>query len=138
MVTDVCLAPKSPLNGAIAEIMRGNNTAHDRCKAVIAYLFEAAEGEPEEIQYMLYAKHREFMPDEKPVCSSRPFTLMKEMVTDGMANGEIRAMDPNVAAVTIFGGAIRLVFLRMDGVLEKSLPSLLEECWDCAWRGVKS
>jgi AcrR family transcriptional regulator len=126
------------MNGVITEIMRENNTAHDRCRAVITYLFEAAESDPDAIQYMLYAKHREFMPEEKPVCSSRPFTLMKEMVVDGMANREIRTMDPNVAAVTIFGGAIRLLFLRMDGVLENDLPSYLEECWDCAWRGVKS
>ncbi|MCP4338793.1 MAG: TetR/AcrR family transcriptional regulator [Desulfobulbaceae bacterium] len=126
------------MNGVITEIMREKNTAHDRCRAVIAYLFEAAESDPDAIQYMLYAKHREFMPDEKPVCSSRPFTLMKEMVADGMANGEIRTMDANVAAVNIFGGAIRLLFLRMDGVLENNLPSYLVECWDCAWRGVKS
>ena len=99
------------MNVAVDGIMGENKTTHDRCKAVISYLFETAEENPEIMQYMLYAKHREFMPDEKPVCSSRPFTLMKEMVVGGMENGEIRTMDPNVAAVAIFGGAIRLIFL---------------------------
>lgn len=126
------------MNVAVTGIMRDHTTSHDRCKAVISYLFETAEENPDAMQYMLYAKHREFMPDEKPVCSSRPFSLMKDMVMRGMANGEIRIMDPNVAAVAIFGGAIRLIFLRMDGVLENSLPIYLDECWDCAWRGVKS
>ena len=88
------------------------------------------------MHYMLYAKHQEFMPEEKPVCSSRPFTFMKQMIIEGIEAGEIRRIDPNVAAVAIFGGAIRLIFLRLDGVLENPLPSYLEECWECAWKGV--
>lgn len=120
----------------IQGIMHDHATAHDRCRAVMSYLFEATEQDRDMMQFMLYAKHREFLPDEKPVCSSRPFSLMKEMVIQGMAEGEIRKMDPNVAAVTIFGGAIRLMFLRMDGVLENELSAYFEECWDCAWRGV--
>ncbi|MGB3209439.1 MAG: TetR/AcrR family transcriptional regulator [Desulforhopalus sp.] len=125
------------MNMVIGRIMKDHSTAHDRCKAVISYFFDTAEQNPEAMQYMLYAKHQEFMPDEKPVCSSRPFTLMKEMVICGMENGEIRTMDPNVAAVLIFGGAIRLIFLRMDGALENVLSSYLHECWEGAWRGVK-
>lgn len=90
------------------------------------------------MQYLLYAKHKEFMPDEKPVCSSRPFSLMKNMVVEGIERGEILKMDPNVAAVSIFGGAIRLLFLRMDGVLEDKLSNYLNQIWDCAWRSVKA
>lgn len=120
----------------VSSIMINFKTSHDRCKAVMEYLLQATEENRDAMHFMLYAKHKEFMPEEKPVCSSRPFSLMKQMVIEGIDDGDIRQIDPNVAAVTIFGGAIRLIFLRMDGVLDNPLPSYLEECWDCAWRGV--
>jgi len=127
---------ESTMHDEIAAINIKHPTCHARCKAIIAYLFEETEKNPDAMQYMLYAKHREFMPEEKPVCSSRPFTLMKEMVEEGIRTGEVRQMDINVTAASIFGGAIRLIFLRLDGVLDQPLPYYLEECWACAWRGV--
>lgn len=121
---------------AMAAIMAEHRTAHDRCRAVIAHLFDVTEAAPEAMQYILYAKHREFLPSEKPVCSSRPFELMKQMVAEGMATAEIRELEPYVAATAIFGGAIRLIYLRLDGVLPKPLPDYLDAAWECAWRAV--
>lgn len=129
---------EAQMTEAISAIMNTQRSSHDRCKAVMSYLFEATEEDRDAMHFMLYAKHQEFMPEEKPVCSSKPFTLMKQMVVEGIAEGELRNIDPNVAAVTIFGGAIRLVFLNLDGVLEKPLVTYLEECWECAWRGVSA
>ncbi|MEW6593654.1 MAG: TetR/AcrR family transcriptional regulator [Thermodesulfobacteriota bacterium] len=119
---------------AMEAIMAEHRTAHDRCRAVIAHLFDLTETAPETMQYILYAKHREFLPGEKPVCSSRPFELMKTMVMEGMAGGEIRETEPYVVATAIFGGAIRLIYLRLDGVLPKPLPHYLDAAWECAWR----
>jgi len=121
---------------AVTEIMSNHQSAQERCKAIISYLFEISEADPDAMHYMLYARHREFLPDEKPVCSSRPFSLMKEIVATGIEAGEIREMDLNVAAVSIFGGPIRLIFLRLDGVLEQKLPHYLDACWQSSWRGV--
>jgi AcrR family transcriptional regulator len=120
----------------VNQIMLNCSSTEDRCRSVISYLFEATETNSEIMHYMLYAKHREFLPDEQPVCSSRPFALMKEMVIAGIERGEIYRLDPNVAAASVFGGAIRLIFLRLDGVLEKELKWYLDECWECAWRSV--
>ena len=129
---------ESKMNDVISQIMNVHTTAHDRCQAVMSYLFDITEESRDAMHYMLYAKHQEFMPEEKPVCSSRPFALMKQMVIEGIEDGDIRPVDPNVAAVTIFGGAIRLIFLRLDGVLDNPLPAYLEECWECAWRAVSN
>lgn len=120
----------------IREIKVGHATAHDRCRAVIALLFQLTEQEPAVMRFMLFSRHREFIPDQKPVCSSRPFVQMREMVTDGMENGEVREMTPVVAASAVFGGALRLIQLRLDGILDESLPDYLDEIWQCAWRSV--
>ena len=111
-------------------------TAHDRCRAVITLLFELTEQEPAVMRFMLFSRHREFIPDQKPVCSSRPFVQMREMVAAGMQAGEVREMTPIIAASAVFGGALRLIQLRLDGVLDMPLPETLDEIWQCAWRSV--
>ena len=121
---------------AITGIIANYSSSEERCKAIVFYLFDVTESNPEFMHYMLYAKHREFLPNEKPVCSSRPFSQMKEIIASGIATGEIRKIDVNVAATSVFGGPIRLIFLKLDNVLEQSLLDYLSESWECSWRSV--
>ena len=120
----------------IADIMRNHATAHDRCRAITELLFNMTVEAPETMEFMLYAKHREFLPDELPICSSKPFLMMNELVAEGMEAGEILPMDPTVATACLFGGSIRLITGYLDGVLEQPLPEYLEETWSCGWRAV--
>jgi AcrR family transcriptional regulator len=124
------------LQQTLAAIAQTHATAHDRCRAVMAMLFEVTESNRDAMDFMLYAKHREFLPDERPVCSSKPFETMRAFVQEGMDNGEIRRMDVMVATSCLFGGAIRLITARLDGVLSEPLPDRLDAVWECAWRGV--
>ncbi|BAZ93039.1 transcriptional regulator [Thiohalobacter thiocyanaticus] len=124
------------MESKFSEIEAAHATAHDRCRAVIALLFDLTEQEPAVMRFMLFSRHREFIPDQKPVCSSRPFVQMREMVAVGMKGGEVREMTPIVAASAVFGGALRLIQLRLDGVLDTPLPEYLDEIWQCAWRSV--
>ncbi len=119
------------------DIERKHDSVKSRCRAVIAYLFQLTEEEPEVMTYMLFIQHKEIMPNMAPVCSSKPFTKMRQMVVDGMANGEIKTMDNMVAAASLFGGAFRLISLRLDGVLERSLMEYLDEIWSCARQSVQ-
>ena len=124
------------MEAEFGEIEAAHATAHDRCRAVIALLFDLTEQEPAVMRFMLFSRHREFIPDQKPVCSSRPFVQMREMVAVGMKGGEVREMTPIVAASAVFGGALRLIQLRLDGILDAPLPEYLDEIWQCAWRSV--
>ena len=117
-------------------IMEATQSAHERCKAVLKYLFEATEDNKNAIHFMLYAKHNEFISDEGPVCTSRPFTLMKEIIVEGIKNGEVRKLTPEIIGVNIFGSAIRLICLRVDGVIDEPLPIYLEEFWECVCHGI--
>lgn len=121
---------------AMDDIRKQYKTPHDRCRAVIEQLFQMTEAEPEIMAFMLYAKHREFMPDEAPICSSKPFEQMRSMVKQGIDSGVLMPMDARVAATAVFGGALRMINLRLDGILEKPLPAYLDEVWQCAWRSV--
>jgi len=111
-------------------------SSHDQARELVARLFAWAEAEPREMAFLLYARHREFLPNEPPVCASRPFAMMREMITRGIARGEIRQMDVMVASASLFGGPIRMITSRLDGILPQPLPGYLDEVWDCAWRAV--
>jgi AcrR family transcriptional regulator len=121
---------------AMTDIMISEESTEQRLKAVCAYLFELTETSPQIMQYILYARHREFMPEEMPICSSRPFTVIQEMVREGIEKGAVKQMDLIVASASLMGGAIRLIHLRLDGILEKPLPFYLDEIWECAWKSV--
>lgn len=121
---------------AFSEIEAAHSSTHDRCRASIELLFRMTEEEPAVMRFMLFSRHREFIPDQKPVCSSRPFVQMREMVATGMRDGVVREMTPIVAAAGVFGGALRLIQLRLDGILDAPLLTYLDEIWQCAWRSV--
>jgi len=123
---------------AFNDIESQHDTAQARCRAVIELLFRVTEEEPEVMTYMLFVKHKEFMPGMAPICSSKPFRQMRQMIVNGMTNGEVRSMDDMVAAAAVFGGALRMISLRLDGVLEQSLEGYLDEVWSCAWQSVRS
>ncbi|MHC4799674.1 MAG: TetR/AcrR family transcriptional regulator [Planctomycetota bacterium] len=124
------------MEAAFDNIEQQHDTAEARCRAVIELLFRITEEEPEVMTYMLFVKHKEFMPGMAPICSSRPFSQMREMVASGMKTGEVRPMDAIVAAASVFGGALRMISLRLDGVLEQPLEKYLDEIWSSAWRSV--
>ncbi|MFP4560740.1 MAG: TetR/AcrR family transcriptional regulator [Thiohalorhabdus sp.] len=110
--------------------------ARERCYHVIESLFETTESLPEVMEYVLYFKHREVLPTEKPICASRPFEIIKSIIAEGMAAGEIRPMDEVMASAALLGGPIRLVQLRLEGVIVDPLTQHLPEAWECAWRSV--
>ena len=124
------------MNIAFDDIETQYTSAQERCRAVIRLLFYITETEPDVMEFSLYAKHKEFLPNNHPICSSRPFQKMREFVTQGMADGEIVVMNDIVAAASIYGGALRMIHLRLDGVLEDSLMDKLDDVWKCAWRSI--
>jgi len=120
----------------LVQIKSSNNTAHDSCREVIAFLFKMTEEEPEVMEFMLSSKHRDFLPNEKPVCSSAPFNFMRELVKDGMVSGEIQLMDLMVASSCLYGASLRMINSRLDGLIEKPLPDYLDAIWSSSWKAV--
>ncbi|MET0089717.1 MAG: TetR/AcrR family transcriptional regulator [Candidatus Thiodiazotropha sp.] len=120
----------------IGDVMVEKLSARERCNKIIRQLFEYTETRRNIIAYMLHAKHREFLPDEPPICSSTPFKAMRNIVQEGMDAGEIRPGEPWVLAASVFGGAIRMIHLRLDGVIKKPLTFYYEELIDCTWQGL--
>ncbi len=128
------------LGGRMAQMVEDVVARHDTCREqsreLVARLFAMTEAEPRTMAFLFYARHREFLPDEPPVCSSRPFVLLRELVERGMARGEVRRLDVLVASSSLFGGAFRMIASRLDGIVPEPLPAYLDEVWSCGWRAV--
>lgn len=120
----------------VDDIIAEDLSNRERCNKLIWQLLDYTETRRNIVSFMLHAKHREFLPDEPPVCSAAPFKAMRNIVQQGMEAGEIRDGDPWVVAATVFGGAIRLIHLRLDGVIKQPITQYYDELIDCTWQGV--
>lgn len=120
----------------VAALLDDYTTTRERCYHLVARMFELTEQAPQMMEYTLHFKHREVLPHEPPVCFSEPFELFKGIMAEGMENGEVRPMETVLASAAFLGGPIRLVQLRLDGVLERPLTEYREGAWECAWAAV--
>ncbi len=121
----------------IDTVMRDHYSATRRCETIIRLLFEYTETRANIIAYIFHAKHTEFIPGESPICDSSPFAKMRGIVQQGMESGEFRSTDPWVATASVFGGAIRMIQLRLDGVIQQPLGGFLDEVLESAWQGMR-
>lgn len=122
----------------IDDIEQRHGQAEVRCREIVLALFDLTEREPMVMAYMLRARHQEFMPDVVPLYSSRLFQRMREVVREGMSNGEIRQMDIMIAVVCVFGGALEFIQFRLDSILERPLSEYFDELWRTAWASIKA
>jgi AcrR family transcriptional regulator len=125
------------MEAAIVPVIHEHQGCRERSRSIIALLFELTTREPRMMEFVLMAKHREFLPNEAPICSSRPFLAMRQVLVDGMADGGVRRMDPWVAATAMFGGALRMMNLQLDRALDRPLTDYLDQVVDCGWRAVR-
>lgn len=109
------------LDALVDAVTEGREGAYERGRAVVASLFELTEQDPLSMRFILNAKHRECLPDAPPICSAKPFVKVRDVVNQGILDGEVRAMDPWAAAACTFGPALRMITLRLDDVLPSSL-----------------
>lgn len=128
----------SDMNHAMEDATHNHDDCLGKCRAIIKKLYQLTESEPGMMQFILLAQHREFLPEEAPICSSEPFQFMKRAVEQGMAEGDVRPMDAWVAATAMFGGALRMMNLQLDGALDRPLQSYFDESVECAWRAIKA
>ena len=124
------------LEGVIEQATRETDSPADQCELLIRRFFEFTETRRDIMAFVFATRHREFLPEEPPICNAAPFMRLRDIVGQAMQRGEFRRMDPWVAAATVFGGAIRLIQLRLDGLIETPLPELADALIATTWAGV--
>ena len=112
-------------------------TAKEQCAAIIRLMFGYTETHSDIMAYIFNIRHAEFLSDQPLLCESVGFEKIRGIVKRGIDQGEIIDMEPVVAASCNFGGAIRLVQLRLDGMVPKALDeNTLQQVVDSAFLGI--
>lgn len=122
----------------IEKIIAQHTTTHDRCRAIMAYYFQLTEDFPELVDFIFFARHSEIMTTGSPLCAGKTLSFIRQAIQEGITSGELRPISTTVAGPSLFGGMVRLIQLRLMGVQQEPLPSLLDEIWESAWRAVKA
>ena len=126
------------LEKIVDDAMLSHDKTYDRGQAFTRELFCLTEHDPDAMKFLFNTRHRDFLPDQKPICETRAFTKIRDIVRRGMESGEIRGMNLWVAASLLFGPPIRLIQLRLDGTLDTPIEPFLDEIWQAAWSAVRN
>jgi AcrR family transcriptional regulator len=121
----------------IDDVMESSDSPSQQCKEIITKLFEYTETHTHIIAFIFHAKHAEFLPNEPLICDASPFIRIREIVSQGMKQGEFIQTDSYVTTSSLFGGVTKMIQLRLDGVIDKPLTNYTSMIIKTAWRGVE-
>ncbi len=121
----------------IDDITKNIHSPIEQIEEIIKQLFEHTETHQNIISFVFHSKHSDFLPDEPLMYDSSPFIKIREITSQAIKTGDIKDTDTWVATSLIFGGAIRLIQLRLDGVIEKPLIDYMDTLMAGLWDGLK-
>ncbi|MCP4010936.1 MAG: TetR/AcrR family transcriptional regulator [Proteobacteria bacterium] len=122
------------MNQMVDSVIDQNLSAIEQCNRIIELLFEYTETRTEIIAFVLNARHTEFITGEPPICTAEPFQKIRNIVQKGMDSGEIQTYNCWVSASVIFGGAFRMIYMRLEGLIDRPLPEFYEEIVAATWK----
>jgi len=122
----------------IDDIKAEISSPSEQCKEIIKQLFEHTETHQNIIAFVFHTKHTDFLPSEPLICDASPFIKIRQIISEGIQQNEFIEMDSWVATSTIFGGAIRMIQLRLDGIVKEPLTGYTDIVINAAWFGAKS
>lgn len=105
------------IDGVTQEI----DTPVQQLEEIIRQLFEHTETHERIISFIFHAKHADFLPDQPLICDAAPFIKIRDITSLAIKKGDLKDIDTWVATSILFGGAIRMIQLRLDGSIDKPL-----------------
>ena len=111
---------------------------YGKLRAFTELVFDLTETDPAMMEYLLFMRHTEFVDDMSPVCLTEAFEIVRNIVKEGMAAGDVKSGDYFACAVTYTGAILRPVLLHLECVLPKPLKEYAEEFINNAWDAIKA
>jgi AcrR family transcriptional regulator len=124
------------LSISIDDIRRRNRKASEQLREIVDLLFKLTDDAPEVIQFLLFMRSEEFLPEATPLMDTPAFTKIKRIMQNGIKEGEIRSID-HVLAFTYFFGVIQFTLsMVLNKGLPKSADSYQSQAWLAAWSSI--
>lgn len=120
---------------AEAEVFSAND-ARSRVHGYVSMLFKLTEDDRYFVSYLIFARPSVVVEDNLTVCSREGLEVTRRIVADGKRAGEVRDLDDRVLCGVISGVIMRLIDLRLDGVIPEPLTSLIDDTASAIWQGI--
>ena len=124
------------IEGEQIQVLARYKSSWERFYHLSKWMLTTAETYPHVMQFILTARHKEFLPEVLPICSAKPFMNLRAVIQQGMDEGDLKQMDIMVAAACAYGGVLRLIQLGLDGLLEDPLNQYLDDITNTCWRSI--
>lgn len=116
----------------------GKITTYEKLRTFAELAYELAESEPDLMEYLLFMRHSEFMQGSPPICFTQPFQLVRQIIAEGIARGDVRQGDFFLMGVSFTGAVLRAVELRFCCVLETPLTEIADTLIENAWAAIRA
>lgn len=126
------------MEGVLDQVQAAESSPQAQCRELIVRMFAYTESHRNIMAFIFNARHREILESSVSICSSSPFERMRDIVVQAMEQGEFRQMHPMVAASIVFGGAIRMIQLRLDGLVDEPLPEIQDDLLQGVWQAMST
>ena len=114
------------------------DTPVEQLEEIIKQLFKHTETHRKIISFVFHSKHADFLPNVPLICDAAPFVKMRDITSQAVKRGDLKDIDTWVATSIVFGGAIRMIQLRLDGLIEKPLTDYTDVLMTSLWDGIKA
>lgn len=110
--------------------------AKSRVHGYVSMLFKLTEDDRYFVAYLIFARPNSVVADNLTVCSREGLEVTRRIVAEGKRAGEICDLDDRVLCGVISGVIMRLIDLRLDGVISEPLTSLVDDAATAIWTGI--
>ncbi|HHT9119382.1 MAG TPA: TetR/AcrR family transcriptional regulator [Candidatus Hypogeohydataceae bacterium YC41] len=107
-----------------------------RVKRVVGAFYTFAEKEPMVYRFLIQASLYELsylLPR-----TSKPLDLFVRIIQEGIESGELKKVEPPLAAAFIIGAITKLPDFREMGILKKELKDYIDPLIELLWEGLKA
>lgn len=112
--------------------------AQSRVRGYVSMLFRLTEEDPYFVSYLIFARPSSVVEDNLTVCSREGLEVTRQIIVDGQRAGEVRDLDDRVLCGVISGAIMRLIDLRLDGVITEPLTDMVDDTAAAIWAGISA
>lgn len=105
---------------------------------IVKQLFSFTETHQDIISFFYHEKHVNFLPDHPLKNNEAPFIKVKDIIALAVKKGEIKNVNSWVTTSILFGGAVRMIQLRLDNIIEEPLDTYIDEFIASLWTGLET
>jgi len=118
---------------SIDDIRRRNRKASEQLREVVDLLFKLTEEAPEIIQFLLFIKTSDFLPEPKPLFDIAAFNKLRRIIQVGIKEGEIKNIDALLAYNYFFGIIQHTLSMLLNDSLPHCKDNYQTQVWLVAW-----